>query len=351
VFRWRRRGGQQSAGPEPGDRDYPAAGGELAEEDAQAAGPGFSAVGAPGWAGEDQADEELADEDLAYDEALADEDLAYDQALADEELAGEDEWAGDELDGEDEQNLTGTRPARGGAHRRRSERADLGDPTTWTRLRDSQGVRPAMSRSAGPWDAASGYPEAERFDFGSLLVPVRDGFDVQVFVSEDQGVSIAVVHDDSGLQLQPFAAPRSSGLWHEVLPEIEAEVAKAGGQSRQQEGRFGPELVARVVPQGAEGARIPPQPLRFLGADGPRWFLRGLITGPAAMDEDLARPLEEIFADVVVVRGEHAEPPRKPLDIQLPDEARQVLESQMAEAQEQNLLNPFERGPEITETR
>jgi Protein of unknown function (DUF3710) len=109
--------------------------------------------------------------------------------------------------------------------------------------------------------------------------------------------------------------------------------------------------VARVVPQGAEGARIPPQPLRFLGADGPRWFLRGLITGPAAMDEGLARPLEDIFADVVVVRGEHAEPPRKPLEIQLPEEARQVLETQMAEAQEQNLLNPFERGPEITETR
>jgi len=372
VFRWRRRGGQQSAGPEPGDRDYPAAEDELAEEDAQAgepvadewdggealdtedgstdqlgAGeaavePGFSAVGGSGWTDEDQlADEELADEELAYDEALAD-----------EELAGEDEWAEDDLASEDEEaDLTSARPARGGAHRRRSERADLGDPATWTRLRDSQAASPAVSRSAGPWDAASGYPDAERFDFGSLLVPVREGFDVQVFVSEDQGVSIAVVHDDSGLQLQPFAAPRSSGLWHEVLPEIEAEVAKAGGQSRQQEGRFGPELVARVVPQGAEGARIPPQPLRFLGADGPRWFLRGLITGPAAMDEEQARPLEDIFADVVVVRGDHAEPPRKPLDIQLPDEARQVLESQMAAAQDQDLLNPFERGPEITETR
>jgi hypothetical protein len=374
VFRWRRRGGQQNAGPEPGDRDYPAAGDELAEEEAQAgepaaedwdageplgtgeaaAGPGFSAVGGAEWSADDElADDELADEELA-DEELADENLAYDEALAGDDLvrddlAGEDEWADDGLAGEDEEDLTSAAPARAGAHRKR--RADLGDPSTWTRLRDSQDVSPAVSRSAGPWDAASGYPESERFDFGSLLVPVRDGFDVQVFVSEDQGVSIAIVHDDSGLQLQPFAAPRSSGLWHEVLPEIEAEVAKAGGQSRQQDGRFGPELVARVVPQGAEGARVPPQPLRFLGADGPRWFLRGLITGPAAMDEALAAPLEDIFADVVVVRGEHAEPPRKPLDIQLPDEAREALESQIAAAEEQNLLNPFERGPEITEIR
>ena len=103
-----------------------------------------------------------------------------------------------------------------------------------------------------------------------------------------------------------------------------------------------------MTPQGADG-RVPPQPLRFLGVDGPRWFLRGLISGPAATDRRLGQPFEEIFADVVVVRGDHAEPPRKPLDIQLPDEARQVLEDQLE--QEPDPLSPFERGPEITETR
>ena len=87
-----------------------------------------------------------------------------------------------------------------------------------------------------------------------------------------------------------------------------------------------------------------------MGADGPRWFLRGLISGPAATDAELARPFEDIFSDVVVVRGEHAEPQRKPLDIRLPDEAREVLESQLAE-QNGNQFDPFERGPEITETR
>jgi hypothetical protein len=95
---------------------------------------------------------------------------------------------------------------------------------------------------------------------------------------------------------------------------------------------------------------IPPQPLRFLGVDGPRWFLRGLISGPAALDDELARPLEEAFAGVVVVRGDHAEPPRKPLDIQLPEQARQLFESQV-EAEQNGMPNPFERGPEITETR
>jgi hypothetical protein len=294
VFRRRRSGGKDGAGVEPGEADYPEADDDLAEQDEESAA----------WAEDEWADSELTGTESA-----------------DEEPAAEDE-----------------------------ESADLGDPATWTRLRDSQTITPAMIRSAGPWDGAGEYPEGERIDFGSLLVPVRDGYDVQVFVSEEEGISVAVVHEDSGLQLQPFAAPRSAGLWHEVMPEIAEEVAKAGGQSSEQGGPFGPELLATVVPQGPDFADVPPQPLRFVGADGPRWFLRGLISGPAALDRQLALPFEEIFADVVVVRGDHAEPPRKPLEVRLPDEARQVLENQLAE-QDPNLLNPFERGPEITETR
>ncbi len=336
MFRRRRRDGQQDTGAEPGVGDYPAAGDELA-----------------GYAGgeEERAGQELSGDEWAGDEWAGDEWAGDDQAGDDQ--AGDDQ-AGDLAEDTDDWAQDGPGGVSGedgepGASPRRP-RADLGDPVTWTRLRDSQVVRPAMTRSAGPWDGAGDYPEGERLDFGCLLVPVREGFDVQVFVAEEDGISIAVVSDDSGLQLQPFAAPRSSGLWDEVLPEIGQEVAKAGGQSVERDGPFGPELLARVIPQGAEGHDVPPQLLRFIGADGPRWFLRGLISGPAAGDAQLAQPFEEIFADVVVVRGEHAEPPRKPLEIRLPDEARQVLEGQLA-AQEADLLNPFERGPEITETR
>jgi len=326
VFRRRRRDGQQDTGVEPGVGDYPAADDELAEQDST---------------NDQWAEDEWAEDDWSEEEGAGE--------PAEEEFA-EDQWEQDAPPGLSDAGSDGPDSSAAAAGGRRAGRADLGDPATWTRLRDSQSVSPAMARSAGPWDGAGEYPEAERIDFGSLLVPVREGFDVQVFVSEEDGISIAVVNGDSGLQLQPFAAPRSSGLWHEVLPEIGQEVAKAGGQSAEQAGPFGPELLARVVPQGAEGQDIPPQLLRFLGADGPRWFLRGLISGPAADDAELAQPFEEIFADVVVVRGEHAEPPRKPLEIRLPDEARQVLEGQLA-AQEPESFDPFERGPEITETR
>jgi hypothetical protein len=210
--------------------------------------------------------------------------------------------------------------------------------------------------SAGPWDAAGGYPEAERMDFGSLLVPMREGFDIQVNLDEQSGMWIAVVHSDSALQLQAFAAPKTSGLWDEVREEIAAEVARSGGRSEEAAGPFGAELLARLTETGP--GRQPEHALRFMGADGPRWFLRGLLTGPAVLHPDQARAFEEVFADVVVVRGDHAEPPRKALDIQLPEEARQALEEQMGieqgegeEAGPQGMPSPFERGPEITETR
>ena len=222
---------------------------------------------------------------------------------------------------------------------------DLGDPATWTRLRDSAQDGPGMQDS-GPWDAATGFPEGDRMDFGSLLVPVREGFDIQVNLDEEAGIWIAVVHGDSALQLQAFAAPKRSGIWDDVREEIVAEVEKSGGTSEEQDGPFGTELLARLNQPAEPGGRPVPQSLRFMGADGPRWFLRGLITGQAAQRQAAARPFEEIFADVVVVRGEHAEPPRKALDIALPEEARQVIEQQM---EAEGMPNPFERGPEITE--
>jgi len=291
-------------------------------------------------------DEFAADDELAADDEFADDDEEFEEYDEYEEPDEADAAEGDAQEAE-AAGRSGKRAAKAG-------RDDLSDPTTWTRLRDSAIAEPAHSRTEGPWDSSGEYPEAERVDLGSLLVPVREGSDVQIGVTEDAGISIAVVAGDSALQLLPFAAPRSSGLWHEVLPEIADEVANAGGRSETQHGPYGPELLAWISPPAPDGSgMLPPQPLRFLGVDGPRWFLRGLISGPAATDAALARPLEDVFADVVVVRGEHAVPPRQPLEIRLPQEAQQLIEGQLeAEAEQGGMpTNPFERGPEITETR
>jgi hypothetical protein len=69
---------------------------------------------------------------------------------------------------------------------------------------------------SGPWDVNDDVPGADRIDFGSLRVPVREGFEVQVSMAEDQPAWVTVVSGDSGLQLQAFAAPKTGGLWADV---------------------------------------------------------------------------------------------------------------------------------------
>jgi hypothetical protein len=210
---------------------------------------------------------------------------------------------------------------------------------------------------AGPWDVNDDVPQAERIDFGSILVPLAGGCDVQVSMADDQAAWVTVVRGDSGLQLQAFAAPKTGGLWADVRQEIAAEVAKAGGRSEEADGPFGAEVHAQIappepVPMKGEGEGL--HPVRFLGVDGPRWFLRGVISGPAARRPEIAAPLEQVFAGVVVVRGDHPVPPRDLLEIRLPAEALEALAGEAAAEPEDNRwggLDPFQRGPEITETR
>lgn len=204
---------------------------------------------------------------------------------------------------------------------------------------------------SGPWDSREPYPQRQRVDLGSLLIPVNPDQEVQLNVAGEQIIAASVTVSDGALQVQAFAAPKSGGLWEDVRGEIAEEIRGAGGESQEAEGPFGPELAA-LVPTEPGGRTADLQPARYLGVDGPRWLLRGTISGRAASRRELAGPLEEVFADIVVVRGDHPAPPRDLLEIQLPAEMRQAMEAEMAQAQERGEYpNPFERGPEITETR
>jgi Protein of unknown function (DUF3710) len=213
---------------------------------------------------------------------------------------------------------------------------------------------PAGAPQAGPWDAGEPFPPRERVDLGSLQVPVGPEHEIQLVMADQHGAWVTIRHGDSEMQIQAFAAARRAALWDDVRAEIAKEVRDAGGDSEEIEGSFGTELLALVPAeqgQPSSGFRL----VRFVGVDGPRWFLRGLFTGPAADGAEPAELLEEIFRDVVVVRGEHPVPPRDILELRLPPEAQKAFEEQAAAAAEENRfqpdLNPFERGPEFTETR
>jgi hypothetical protein len=207
--------------------------------------------------------------------------------------------------------------------------------------------------TSGPWDVADVADELPRIDLGALQIPVPDGCEVRVDVQNDQVVSATLVDGRSALQIHAFAAPRSEGIWQEVRQEISESLRSSGGAAEEADGPFGPELRARIpVPPEAQGQGQHPQPARFIGVDGPRWFLRGLITGVASTDPNQARVMEEAFRNVVVVRGGEAMAPRDLLPLRLPREAQQHLEAQQAEQEAQKpTLEMLQRGPEITETR
>ena len=136
-------------------------------------------------------------------------------------------------------------------------------------------------RENGPWDVSEVDDPAAggRVDLGGMWLPGRPGLEVRIEADQatSQVVAVTLVLGDSALQVQPFAAPRTEAIWHEVRDEIRAGITKQGGTSDEVEGPFGTELRTKV-PVRAQDGSTGVQPARFLGIDGPRWFLRGMIT-------------------------------------------------------------------------
>jgi hypothetical protein len=208
-------------------------------------------------------------------------------------------------------------------------------------------------RENGPWDVSEVESSAAYVDLGGLWLPGRDGMELRLEVEEEAGRVIAatVQLGNSAVQLQAFAAPRTMGIWDEIRREIAASVTRQGGTADEVPGSFGRELLARVPSRTPDG-RTAHQPARFVGIDGPRWFLRAVFHGEAAYQDAAAAELESLVREVVVVRGADAMAPRELLTLKLPDQATdgQSLEVD-TEGDEREPLRPFERGPEITEVR
>ena len=209
-----------------------------------------------------------------------------------------------------------------------------------------EAVPAVPARERGPWDAEEVHDDRTRVDLGALRVPGIDGMELRMEVDRATKVvsSVTIGVDGSTVTLQAYAAPRSEGIWDEIRAELAESVEREGGSVDDLPGPFGRELLARLPIRTAEG-RTGHRPARFVGVDGPRWFLRGVFTGHAAVDPERAKPLEDLFAGVVVVRGADARPPRDLLALTLPGQ-------QGAPAvPEKPSFDPLTRGPEITEIR
>jgi hypothetical protein len=199
-----------------------------------------------------------------------------------------------------------------------------------------------VEATSGPWDEADAPQDGvNRIDLGALRLPALPGTDLRVELNAQQTVIAATLSDgESLLQVSVFAAPRAGGIWESVREDLAKSASGQGGSLREVDGPFGPELAGTIVatPPAQPGQPAPQpfrRPARFLGVDGPRWFLRGMISGPAAAGPEAAAALEEAFRGIIVVRGTEPMPVREQLPLTLPAEAAaQLAQQQQAAAQQ-----------------
>lgn len=187
-------------------------------------------------------------------------------------------------------------------------------------------------RAEGPFDFDEVDLEAdqiERLDFGSMIITPPPNCEVRLQVAEGTQsiVSVLIVVGESAMELSAFSAPRTPGLWAEIRQQIVDQTAQAGGTSDSVEGPFGTELV-RNLPVRLPDGQSAIQPSRTWVAEGPRWLLRGVLMGRAALsdeiEDDIVGPLFDAFSDVIVRRSESPMPVGDLLPLTLPPQVERM---------------------------
>jgi uncharacterized protein YggU (UPF0235/DUF167 family) len=179
--------------------------------------------------------------------------------------------------------------------------------------------------SNGPFDVADAQEDGvPRIDLGSVKVPVPDGSQVQVEMDPESGGvrAVHVVTEQGQVTVSAYAAPKSGGLWKDVGNELAEQLRQDGAKVTIGRGEWGIELSA-IVGEVA---------LRFVGVDGPRWMLRGVIAGPQTLASLAPDVLRAIVRRTIVDRGDAPMPVRTPLSITLPEAvAEHIADQQQAQ--------------------
>lgn len=170
-------------------------------------------------------------------------------------------------------------------------------------------------------------PSVEMLDLGSLEIPVTPDLEVALEVDSQSGqpVSVTLIQGNSVASLQAFAQARNCRLWPEVRDDIVAQLEAQHIETSTVMGRFGTEIRC-VMPTQDESGAIIAQPVRFLGIEGDRWFLRVTVGGDAALFDEVRHTFDGVLAGICVNRGTHPAPPGEALPIIMPSELRTDLD-------------------------
>jgi Protein of unknown function (DUF3710) len=151
--------------------------------------------------------------------------------------------------------------------------------------------------------------ELARLDLGSVLLPMPEGGQLQVELTET-GVPSAVwiVTPNGRFTIAAYAAPKTAGLWREVAGELADSLRQDSAKVVIRNGTWGREVIGT-----ATGV------VHFIGIDGYRWMIRCVVNGPHETIDALVDEARIALADTVVRRGDTPLPVRTPLPVQLPE--------------------------------
>jgi hypothetical protein len=169
-----------------------------------------------------------------------------------------------------------------------------------------------------------------RLDLGSVLIPMPEGGQVSVEVSE-AGVpnAVWVMTPNGRFTIAAYAAPKTTSLWRDVASELADSLRKDVAKVSIEDGPWGREVVGLAADQG-QGAGV----VRFIGVDGYRWMIRCVVNGPQENITALADEARKALADTVVRRGATPLPVRTPLPVQLPEPMAAQLRAAAEQAQQ-----------------
>lgn len=172
----------------------------------------------------------------------------------------------------------------------------------------------------GPFDLSEVVKLDNLIDFGAIKLPnVNRNLSIKVELEEDTRRLVALTLQTQGsmLQVSLFSAPKNNAVWQEVLEVLTASLESQKAQVDSVIGNFGRELLVTMqVPNQAGENEL--QQIRFVGVDGPRWLLRGSITGLALTNLTEQAEIERIFRSIIVDRGAEALPPRELVPLTMP---------------------------------
>ncbi|MFD7020878.1 DUF3710 domain-containing protein [Streptomyces sp. NPDC059928] len=178
---------------------------------------------------------------------------------------------------------------------------EFGEETCREILRTGNPLRPTLRGvEVGPWDAREAVITGpDRLDLGGLIIPSPAGLEIRPMRDGDDILAVTAVLGSTAIQLQAFRA-RGGSSWETTRHQMKHRIQAQGGVVKEWAGNVGVELRVKMPATDQSGRRAI-KDLKIIGCDGPRWILRGIVSGLGAEADSRDEWPYEMFMNTVVV--------------------------------------------------